>query len=83
MISIRDSILILLFKSSDDIKISLISPSIFNDLVYLLGFIFFERLIPKLVIFASVTLNKKTYFIIPFLLIVGLVRYILSVRYKS
>jgi len=72
-ISIRDSALVLLFKSSDDIEISLISSFILNSLVYLLGFIFFERFIPKLIIFAPVVLNKKTYFILSFSLIVGLV----------
>jgi hypothetical protein len=73
-ISTRDSVLVLLFKSSDDIEISLISSSIFNGLVYLLGFIFFEYFIPKPVIIAPIVLNKKIYLILPFSLIVGLVR---------
>ncbi len=73
MISIKNSPLILSLEFFNNIKISLISLSIFNGLIYLLGFIFFERFIFKLIIFAPVALGKKTYFIIPFLFIVGLV----------
>ncbi len=73
-ISTRDSALVLSFKSSDDIEISLISPSIFNGLVCLLGFIFFERLVPKPVTIAPVALGEKTYLVLPFSFVVGLVR---------
>jgi len=73
VISTKDSALVLLFKSSDNIKISLISPFIFNDLVYLLDFIFFEYFIFKPVTIAPVTLNKKIYFILSFSFIIGLV----------
>jgi hypothetical protein len=73
IISIRDSPLELSLKFFNNIEISLTSPSIFNSFVYLLDFIFFERFIPKPVIFTPIILGEKTYFILFFSFIVELV----------